>query len=68
MLCDWAQNTCKILACLQIKNKTEAERVCQCVDLNNADKDHGLDTAHSASTPSRPQPRNAHRPRTSGRP
>ena len=70
MLFDWAQNSFRLLACfLQIKNKTktEAERVCQCIDLNNTDKDHGLDAAHSASTASQPQPRNAHRPLTSGR-
>ena len=39
-----------------------------CINLNNTEQDHGLDTARSASTTSRRWPRNAHRPHTCGRP
>ena len=42
--------------------------MCQfCINLNDTDQDHGLDTARSASSTSRGWRRNAHRLHTCGR-
>ena len=41
------------LKTMKRKEKAEEERVCRCIELNNADQEHALYAVHSASAAKR---------------